>query len=141
MTDHSHEERKPEVARPGDGRHPARSPAMLALAFGVFVGAPLVWFASQQIGYGLSSFGCAVQRTRTPFVVTMVIAVALIALTAAAGWRGYRRASAEDRAEQEDRDAHGAARFFTYGGLVLAVQFVLVVIAQAVAAVMLTPCQ
>ena len=102
------------------------------------LGAPLIWFASQQASYALVPWACH----GGPLIAIHLLNLAALMLVAMAGalpWRDLRRAGRhlfDDLAPSEDR-----ARFLGALSLMLCALFGLAIIAQMIGAFFFGPCQ
>ena len=104
---------------------------------GIF-GAPLAWFASQQVSYALVPWACH----GGPLIaihLTNLVALALVVLAGALAWRDWRRAGRPG--SDEAAAPEGRARFLALVGLTLSGLFGLAILAQAGGAFFFGPCQ
>jgi hypothetical protein len=117
---------------------PSSAPAAFRLFLGL-LGPPLVWLASLQAIYGVASFACDLGISRLPMHAITIAAAIAIAAATASSWQSLRRSGIR---RPVDAEAHGhRSRFLAVGGLVLAAQFLVVIVAQGLAVVFLAPCQ
>jgi hypothetical protein len=121
----------------GEARELASSRALVLFALALLV-PPLVWFASLQTGYSLGAFACDVGRTRSPFHAVMLAALVGVAVAAAIAWRLFAR-SGRGSVDDDHGERH-RSRFLAAVSLALGAQIALLMIAQVVAVVVLTPC-
>lgn len=128
-----------------DTRHPAdsallgerRERAPVLQWVGMFL-APATFFAHLQIGYVLVPWSCTKHDNVWIHVVDLV-AVALAAVGAWAAWRVHARA--ESAAGNDGAGVVPRTRFLGVVGLGLSGMFVLLLVAQAIEAISLSPCQ
>ena len=113
------------------------TPGAIALLFLVFLGPPLVFLAALQANYALAAFGCETDRTRAPFLLITFAALALVLVLTMLARRRHAR---HGGGEADDRAAGHRSRFLAVGGLALAAQTAAVLLAQALAVLVLTPC-
>jgi hypothetical protein len=104
---------------------------------GLFL-APAVFFIHLQLAYVLIPWVCAT-GLRTWIHVAAVTAVLLAVAGAWAAWRVHARA--EGTAADDDAGAVPRTRFLAVVGLCDSVVFVLLLVAQLIAGVVVTPCQ
>ena len=104
---------------------------------GLFL-APATFFTHLQIGYVLVPWSCTKHDTVWLHAVN-VLAVLLAVIGAWAAWRVH--ALAESSARNDDAGAVPRTRFLGVVGLGMSAMFVLLLAAQAIEAISLSPCQ
>jgi hypothetical protein len=115
------------------GGRAARGPDVwLAVAF---LGAPITWLATLQAAYSFASFACDAGRSRGPLHAVAALAVAAIVIGMLIARTHLRRGGAISGA------TNGRRRFLAIGGLVLGAQFLVTILAQDLAVLLLAPCQ
>ena len=114
-------------------------PRLGALWAGVLAG-PVCWAALLEVNYTLSYVACEVRHT---WMLHLAVLVALIAVWGSA-YAAYLAApppgSDELPSSQPEEIAIARARFMTYGGMALCAFFTLVILAQEVPILLLSPC-
>jgi hypothetical protein len=104
---------------------------------GLFL-APATFFAHLQIGYLLVPWSCTRQNTVWIHVVNL-LSVLLAAAGTWAAWRAHARA--ESAASNDGPGTVPRTRFLGVVGLGMSGMFVLLLVAQAIEAISLSPCQ
>jgi hypothetical protein len=117
------------------GERDERAPALQWV--GLFL-APAVFFAHLQVGYVLVPWSCTKHNNVWIHVVNL-LAVALAVLGTWAAWRVHARA--ESAASNEGPGTVPRTRFLGVVGLGMSAMFVLLLVAQAIEALSLSPCQ
>jgi hypothetical protein len=115
----------------------SRSRAIAAQCAGVLL-APVAWFVQFQINYALVVWTCAHGSSAAHYLVTLAF------LAAAAGggllsWRGWRDAGASW--QDDGGGAVARSRFLAGVGMLGSALFFLVILAQGIAALVISPCQ
>jgi hypothetical protein len=128
-----------EQPRPSDspllGEQSERAPVLQWV--GLFL-APATFFAHLQIGYVLVPWSCTRHNTVWIHVVNL-LAVALAVVGTWAAWRVHVRA--ESGASNDGPGTVPRTRFLGVVGLGMSGMFVLLLVAQAIEAISLSPCQ
>jgi hypothetical protein len=117
------------------GDHDERAPVLQWV--GVFL-APATFFAHLQIGYVLVPWSCTRHNSVWIHLVNLLSVVLAIIGTWAA-WRVHARA--DSAANNDGPGAIPRTRFLGVLGLGLSGMFVLLLVAQAIEAISLSPCQ
>lgn len=117
------------------GERPERAPKLQWV--GVFL-APATFFAHLQIGYVLVPWSCAKHDVVWLHLVNL-LAIVLAAFGAWAAWRVHARA--EGAVDNDDAGTVPRTRFLGVIGLGMSGLFVLLLVAQAIEAINLSPCQ
>ena len=117
------------MRRPATARPARRSSVWLAA---VVLGPPLVWLIDLQVQYWFAAYACDAGRSPAPLHAATAIALALVGTALVVAW--LHPQSAEPRAERR-------SRFLVLCGVLLGAQFLLVIVAQGLAPVILGPCQ
>jgi hypothetical protein len=112
-------------------------PAPVLQWVGFFL-APAAFFAHLQIGYVLVPWSCTKHQVIWIHVVD-VLAVVLAAVGVWAAWRTHARAEGAPR--NDDAGAVPRTRFLGVVGIGMSGLFVLLLVAQAIEAISLSPCQ
>jgi hypothetical protein len=112
-------------------------PAPVLQWVGFFL-APATFFVHLQIGYVLVPWACTTKGWGWIHVVD-VLSVLLAALGTWAAWRVHVRA--ESSARNDDAGSVPRTRFLGVVGLCMGGMFVLLLVAQSVAAIIISPCQ
>ncbi|MFL5606258.1 MAG: hypothetical protein ACJ8AD_07425 [Gemmatimonadaceae bacterium] len=112
-------------------------PAPVLQWVGFFL-APATFFVHLQIGYVLVPWSCTRHQVIWIHVVDL-LAVVLAAVGVWAAWRTH--AGAESAARNDDAGAVPRTRFLGVVGIGMSGLFVLLLIAQAIEAISLSPCQ
>lgn len=113
--------------------HATRRVAARAEVF-AFLGGPFAWFAHLLISYGLVYVPCAV---RLPLLLLVTFVLGAIAIAAGVvSWRLLQQSPAPGSVSPYG----GRARFFGYGGLLNSVLFLLIILAEGAAALVLGGC-
>lgn len=119
------------------GRERSEPEGLLALWFGVLAG-PIAFLLNLQLNYMLTPWVCE----RGGEAVLHVVPLIFLVIVAAAGWvslRNWRRTGSEWRA-----DGGGViprSRFMAVLGVLTSILFVLVILAQWIPNLFLSPCQ
>jgi hypothetical protein len=112
-------------------------PAPVLQWVGFFL-APATFFVHLQIGYVLVPWACTTKGWGWIHVVD-VLSVLCAALGTFAAWRVHARA--ESGARNDDAGSVPRTRFLGVVGLCMGGLFVLLLVAQSVAAIIISPCQ
>jgi hypothetical protein len=104
---------------------------------GLFL-APATFFAHLQIGYVLVPWSCTRHLDVWIHVVNL-LAIALAVVGTGAAWHVHARA--ESAANNDDAGTVPRTRFLGVIGLGMSAMFVLLLVAQAIEAISLSPCQ
>lgn len=115
-----------------NGQRPATALHLLV----TLLGPPLVWLTTLQLVYGVATFACKIGVARLPMRATAVVTLAVIAATFLVAWRDLR---ASVRVATSGTSGV-LSSFVAGGGLVLVAQFLLVIVAQELAIVLVGPC-
>jgi hypothetical protein len=99
---------------------------------------PAAFFVHLQIGYVLVPWACTTRSWGWIHVVN-VLSVLCAALGTWAAWRVHARA--ESGARNDDAGAVPRTRFLGVVGICMGGMFVLLLVAQSVAAIIISPCQ
>ena len=110
---------------------------LLALLWSGLMAGPLAWAALLEVNYVLSYVSCEL-RTKWMLHASTAVALVLVALGAAAAWRGWTAVSADEAGPQDVRVAR--ARNMAIGGLALCAWFALVIVATEIPVMVLRPC-
>jgi len=113
------------------------SRAILAL-WAAFLAAPVAWLLQMQLNYALVPWACA-HHASVAFVLVALLALAVAAGGGLSAWRTWRRVGAEESTEAGG--SVGRTRFLALTGVMTSAMFSLVILAQGLAAVFLSPCQ
>jgi hypothetical protein len=114
-----------------------REPAPVLQWLGFFL-PPATFFAHLQIGYVLVPWSCTTHDHLWLHLVNL-LAVLLAGAGAWAAWRVHARAESTER--NDDAGAVPRTRFLGVVGLCMGGLFVLLLAAQAIAAIVISPCQ
>jgi hypothetical protein len=125
----------------GNGEAPRRvpereDPSLVLQGVGIFL-APTVFFAHLQIGYVLVPWACAARQPGSMHAVAIAAIVLSLAGTLAAR-RVWRRAG---RSARDDGSALARARFLGAVGCGMSAAFTLILVMQAMAGFVISPCQ
>jgi hypothetical protein len=120
---------------PVTGDHDERAPVLQWV--GMFL-APATFFAHLQIGYVLVPWSC----TRHDNLWIHLVDLLSVALAAVGTWAAWRVAArAESAASNDGPGVVPRTRFLGVVGLGMSAMFVLLLVAQAIEALSLSPCQ
>ncbi len=103
-----------------------------------FLGPPLVWLTTLQAVYWFAAYACDADRSRGPIYLMVAVGLGLVLASMLAA---RRRLAVVDASTVTPARARARARFLAIGGLVLGLQFVAAIVAQALGAALLAPCQ
>jgi hypothetical protein len=104
------------------------------LWLGLF-GAPILWLIHLEANYAMVPFACVRQSSMLLLFSTALILI-LAAATAMVNWRSLRHA----KTLEGHHSASGRVRFMATLGLLNTILFSLIILAQGIAAIMLSPC-
>jgi hypothetical protein len=108
------------------------------LLIAAWLAPPLIWLAQLQLAYALVGPACTAQH-RMPMYAASVVAALLAAAVGAAVWREWRRhGSALGEARTAPRRS---SSFVALVGVLVSAQFLLIIVLQAIAMTMLSPCE
>jgi hypothetical protein len=99
---------------------------------------PIAWALQMQVNYWMVRGACARLSNVSLFVVTLV-AVTLVLLAGVSAWLGWRKVG--QKWPSSFGDSISRRRFMAVLGLFMTGMFLLVIVAQGIAAIMIQPCQ
>jgi hypothetical protein len=115
-------------------RHPLARTRRLFLEMAVVLVPPLAWFVDLQLGYALVPWSCNTGH-RVPLHLAALVTVAI---TAAMGMLAWRSRPRERRTES--RPVVARSRFLTFLGVTSSALFVLVLLTNELARLVIDPC-
>jgi hypothetical protein len=115
----------------------AQTPGEIALWVGVLAG-PLVWFAQMESKYALVSSACTTASQITLHVVS-IVSLLVTAAAAILSWRSLNRAGSRKESDRSVKHSK-RVRFMAESGLVLSCIFFLVILAQEIPNLVISPC-
>jgi hypothetical protein len=99
---------------------------------------PIAWALQMQVNYWMVRGACARSSNLALFAVTLV-AVALVLIAGLSAWFGWRNVG--QKWPSSFGDVISRRRFMAVLGLFMTGTFLLVIVAQGIAAIMIQPCQ
>lgn len=117
--------------------HDLNSRRITAALWFAVLGPPILWALRFGVNYGLMPLGCTAGLTWL-FHLVSALALVLLVVMGLTGYRFWKAASAVPREDADDLTRR--TRFMGLLGMLSAALFVVVVIAEALAIIMIHPC-
>ena len=108
-----------------------------ALWTGLLLG-PIVWLIAFETGFALTDWACAM-RARSAALIIWLVALAITSVSGLLAWSEWRRLGRE--VPGDGAGAVPRARLMALGGVLLSGLMCVVIVAQAIPAVLLEACQ
>jgi hypothetical protein len=123
----------------GSDEHEARrweQPRGVALLWGLVLAGPVAWALHLNAAYFVSAFQCEAWRP-----AIFLLTAACLGISLAAAWIGERTRSAmHERRTDSETALEARSLFMARGAVWLGLGFALVILAQAIPAILLSPC-
>jgi hypothetical protein len=99
---------------------------------------PIAWALQMQVNYWMVRGACA-RLSNAALFVSMLVAVTLVLIAGLSAWVGWRKAG--QKWPSSFGDVISRRRFMAVLGLFMTGMFLVVIIAQGIAALVIQPCQ